>query len=82
VERNLATRNFYYVGVKISAVLVVSAIYLIKKIKEPAMYNWQNSVIFLFIFLVLFIIIYLMTNKFNQKRVQKYEKEFDDDNNL
>lgn len=68
--------------IAISVLLVASAIILFKKIKESSSYNWQNSVIFLLVFLALFIAIHLMTNKFNQQRAQKYEKEFDDDNSL
>ena len=67
--------------IAISIFLVASAISLFKKMKDSTVYDWQNPVVFLFIFLVLFIAIFLMTNKFNQQRGQKYEREFDDDNN-
>lgn len=66
----------------ISIFIAASAIFLLKKIKESSIYNWQNPVIFLSIFLILFIAIYLITNKFNQQMAQKYEEHFDDDNNL
>jgi TRAP-type uncharacterized transport system fused permease subunit len=62
--------------------LVASSMSLFKKIKVSTMSDWQSPVVFLLIFLVLFIAIYLMTNKLNQQRARKYEKEFDDDNSL
>lgn len=68
--------------ITISFFLVVSSMSLFGKMKESTEYNWQSPVGFLLIFLVLFISIYLMTNKSNQKRAKKYEKEFDDDNSL
>ncbi|MDR3542057.1 MAG: hypothetical protein P4L69_13970 [Desulfosporosinus sp.] len=66
--------------IAISIFLVASAMSLFKKMKESTVNNWQIPVAFLFVFLVLFIAISLMTNKFNQQRRLKYEKEFDDDN--
>lgn len=61
--------------IAISIFLVASAMSLLNKMKESAVYNWRNPVVFLFIFLVLFIAIFLMTNKFNQQRGLEYEKE-------
>lgn len=66
----------------ITIFLVASAMSLFEKIKDSPVYNWQNPVVFLFVFLVLFIAIFLVTNKYNHQRRQKYEREFDDDNNL
>lgn len=68
--------------IAISIFLVASAMSLFKKMKDLPVYNLKNPVVFLFIFLVLFIAIFLMTNKFNKQRGQKYEREFDEDNNL
>ena len=40
---------------------------------------WHNSILFLLTFIVLFTAIFFTTNRFNQHRGHKYEKEFDDD---
>lgn len=64
--------------IAIYAFLVVSAVSIFK-MKESAVYVWQNSVPFIFAFLVLFLSIFFISNKFNQRRGHKYEKEFDDD---
>lgn len=64
--------------IAIYAFLVASAVSIFK-MKESAVYVWQNSVPFIFAFLVLFLSIFFISNKFNQRRGHKYEKEFDDD---
>ena len=68
--------------IAISIFLIASAMSLFNKMKDLPVYNWKNPVVFLYIFSILFIAIFFMTKKFNKQRGQKYEREFDDDNNL
>ena len=56
--------------IAISIFLVASAMSLFKKVKDSAVYDWQNPVVFLFIFLVLFIAIFLMTKSLINKEVK------------
>jgi len=65
--------------IAIALFLVASAVSIVNSKKDLAVYDWQNSVTFIFVFLVLFVSIFFITNKFNQHRGHKYEKEFDDD---
>ncbi|AET69599.1 hypothetical protein Desor_4163 [Desulfosporosinus orientis DSM 765] len=59
--------------------LIMFALAVIKKMKESAVYDWQNSIIFVVLFIILFTAIFIITNKFNRHRGHVYEKEFDDD---
>ena len=59
--------------------LVAAAVAIFNSMKESAVNAWQNSVPFIFAFSVLFVAIFFISNKFNQRRGHKYEKEFDDD---
>jgi DNA-binding XRE family transcriptional regulator len=65
--------------IAIAVLMVVFIAFIFASMRKSAAYDWQSSVVFLFIFLALFVIIFFTTNKFNQYRGQKYEKEFDDD---
>ncbi|WP_407310361.1 DUF6773 family protein [Desulfosporosinus sp. SB140] len=65
--------------IAIAIFLGASAVSMFNLTKESTVYVWQSSVPFLCVFLVLFVVIFLITNKFNQYRGHKYEKEFDDD---
>lgn len=40
---------------------------------------WYNSILFLIVFIALFVAVFFISNRFNQSRGHKYEKEFDDD---
>lgn len=59
--------------------VTVSAVQVFNSMKKSAAYNWQSPVVFLSIFIVLFAAIFLITNKYNQQRGHKYEKEFEDE---
>jgi membrane protein YdbS with pleckstrin-like domain len=59
--------------------VVVAAVLINSSLRKSVEYNWQSSVIFLFIFIVLFVTIYFAANKFNKHQGHEYEKEFDDE---
>lgn len=65
--------------IAITVFMVVFTAFIFASMRKSAAYDWQSSVVFLLIFLALFVVIFFTTNKFNQYRGQKYEKEFDDD---
>jgi len=65
--------------IAIVILVIASAALIFNTMKKSAVYELKSSVVFLFIFLVLFVAIFFITNKFNQHRVYKYEKEFDDE---
>ena len=64
--------------IAILVLLVISAGFIFKLMKNSAVYNWQG-IVPLFIFLLLFLVVFFTANKYNQYRGNKYEKEFDDD---
>lgn len=63
-----------------SIFLIASVLSFSKWLKDPAVYSWQSSAVMPSMFLILSISIFLITNRYDQQRRQKYEKEFDDDN--
>jgi len=61
-------------------ILVVASVVLIfDSMSKSAVYVWQNAVASIVTFIVLFVAIFFITNRYNQHRGHKYEKEFDDD---
>lgn len=65
--------------ITIAILVVASAVFIFNSMPESAMYVGQSPVNgFIFTFLVLFVAIFFISNKYNQHRGQKYEKEFDD----
>jgi large-conductance mechanosensitive channel len=65
--------------ITILVLLVASAGFIFKSMKNSAVYDWQNAVFPLVTFLLLFVIVFFIANKYNQFRGHKYEKEFDDE---